>query len=911
MNRHRMALAAVLLGTQTLGTLAAADTLDLAFMPPAVVPQDLCIPGSMPDEVDNLDLAMGEDNLTDELRLRYIQRDIRNLQAKDADRWFDFILTLIDWQARLDPGFDGTGAALARIALYIDAGRLDDLRDQNLIDQLRAENRIFTNAQRMALAEYYLNGIGVATDPAFARTLIREAAYGGNPQALLTIARLALQGTPVEGWDAPLDMTVTLAFGGMLGQMNSEVCRHAERIAQQYLAGDVVTRNPEIAQAWFRFAADLGGADAAWRIVEYHLEADAAHKDNAEMLKYLRLAVARGITVDAVQAERIRSAGNLDEATLSDILGFNFSADTGRTRPSLSGYFQLGVNLDAEFADPDSTYLDYLYEVIQFDTAPGFVFTELAKEVLIRKGRWAGEVEAMEFLEQAAARKDAEGMQLLARMLMRYRDNPAQVNRAVDLLTEAVTRFGRMSAMNDLDGLFRCQAVDAPLLNEADYWATAYQATQSETVAVSPADLLTLDPFKDPETIAQIQTQALQGDPQSLANFLERVQVDPLVRDSAHRLWATRADGSDKALENFAELETDLATNPAERDLAIELFRRIYLNNGVTTALDVSVALLEDNGRNPDIAAEIVRYLTEAGNRGEGAAIRLLARLTAETTPESSVYRQFADIIEDRGDFLALMFAMPYLTPDKAQDYIDRAVSLMTCGTKDVEELGDAATLQNDGEQTFHWERVGLAIPGGNVLSKLAISDRQMAFYDVGAAPDARRVLERALAEGDQLAHRTLYDLTADPDLPTFDPPAAADHLIATLSLPDQEGFVLDSYRTADPEVRSAIAQRLDMAELFLKVAQAGDIAAKRDYALMLRDTATTLADLQDSARWLQEAADGGDVVAMTELGRVLAYGIGIPMDRPTALVWLDQAARAGSAEAATLARLLELEVVR
>jgi TPR repeat protein len=910
MKRHHHVIAAIVLASMSLVGPVCADTLDLAFMPPRVVPQDLCTPGASLDELNELDLGLGDDELNDDLRLRYIRRDIRNLQAEDAHRWFDHIMTLIDWQATLDPDFAGTGATLAKIALYIDAGRMNELRDLNLIELLRQENRLDSNAYRMTLAEYYLNGIGVAKDTIYARSLIREAAYGGNPDALLTVARLELQGDPVEGWDAPLDMTVTLAFGGMLGQMNAEVCRHAERIAQQYLTGEVVTRNPEIAQAWFKFAADLGGAGAAWRIVEYHLEADAANKDNVELLRYLRLAVSRGIAIDAVQAERIRSATNIDDESLFEILGFNFSADTGRTRPSLSGYFQLSVNLDAEFASENSPYLQYLSEVIKFDTAPGFVFTTLAKEVMLRKGRWAGELEAMGLLEEAAVRQDAEGMQILARMLTRYRDDPVKMSRAINLLTESVSRFGQMSAMDNLDGLYRCQANDAPHIAEADYWASAFDATQSEIVAISPNDLLTLDPFKDPETIAQIQTQALQGDSTSLANFVERVQADPLATDDAHRLWAARADGSDKTLENFAKLEVALATNPAERDLAIELFRRIYLNNGATAALDLSIALLQDNGRDPKVASEIADYLTRAGNLGKGAAIRLLARLTADERTEVSVYQQFAEIIEERGDFPALMFAIPFVSPDRVDDYMDRAVSLMNCGTKDAEELGDAATVRGDIEQSYHWEQIGLAIVGGNVLSRLAISDRQMTFYDIGAAPGIRQVFERALAEGDNVANLTLFDLTADPDLSTFDPAAAAEYLIALLALPYQESAIINRYRVADAEVRAAVDQEFDMSDVFLKAAQGGDITAKRDYALLLRDTATTLSDLQASARWLQEAADGGDIVGMAELGRALAYGIGIPEDRTAALNWLEQAERAGNTEAASLTRLLRIEVI-
>jgi len=884
-----------------------ARTLDLAFMPPAVTPQDLCIPAAVEADPDDLAVELGEDDLTDALRLRYLLRDIRRLTAVDADRWFDFIMTLIDWRVRLDPSFVGVDEALARIALYVDAGRLEALQSAGLIGALRNGAARMDNAEKMTLAQYYLNGIGVARDVDYARGLIREAAYGGNAEALMSIARMDLQGDAMPEWDAPLDLTVTLAFGGMLGQMDADVCDHAERIAREYLQGDVVTPNADIAYAWYKFAADLGGAQAAWRVVEFHLDAGSAQKDNAEMLRYLKLAVQRGITLEDGQVEKIKSAGVVDDATLTGLLGYNFSADTGRGRPSVSGYFRLSVNLDGDMPDPDGPYLQYLREVSRFPTAPGFVLTTLAKEILVRKGQWAGEAEAMALLEKAAALNDAEGMQLLAKMLVRYRDDPAQLNRAINLLMAVVEQHGVASAMKDLDTLYRCQANNAPLLHEADVWQRAYRATQAEVVVVSAGDLISLDRYKKPEMLARMQTQALDGVPQSLANYLQRVQLDPFATEGAQRLWSRRTNESDKALELFAELEFALATNPAERDLAVELFRRVYLHNGVTTALDLSVALTEDNARDPKVAEEIIVMLTKAGNRGEGNSIRLLSRHMAPTRPAQEVFAQFATAIEERGDFLALMFAIPFVDAVKADDYIDRAVSLMACGTKDADELGDATAILLSPDLTYHWRQVGMVMEGGHVLAKLALSDEQMALFDEGSAPTQREVYERNLAEGDELARRNLITLTADPDLPTYDPAAAAGHLLAILAggKADDEAWVLETYRKAAPELRTAVMAKVDMTSVFQSAAQRGDITAKLDLALLLRATATKAADLQASARWLAEAAEAGNVTAMSELGQVLAAGMGVPQDKAQALVWLEQAARGGDVVAGDAARLL------
>jgi TPR repeat protein len=885
--------------------------LELAFLPPAITPQDICTTGATPDDSAETETDSSSTDLTPELRLSFIQRDIRNYQASDAVRWFDVISMLINWQAELDPAFAGTGEALARIALYVDAGRLAELSDLGLIDTVRQGPVRLNNAQRLAIAQYYLTGTGVRQDRDLAFSLMREAAYGGNPDALLAIAKLIQVGQEIPGWDAPLDMTVSLAFGGMLGQLNADVCARAERIAQFYLAGDIVAPNPDIARDWYRFAADLGGATAAWRMVEFHLDASADRKDNAEMLTYLRLAVERGITVSALDATRLRESPGVETAELQRILGFNHSADTARTRPSLSHHFQLAANPVTDEVAPESPYLQYLRELVRRDGAPGDAFTRLAQEIMLREGRWAAETQAMALLEEATRRGDPDGMMLLARMHLRYRDNPTKLTRAINLNLEALDRFGATGAMSELDAIYRCQAGDALLIDQARYWAARYTASQHEPVTISPTDLLTLDPFKDPETIAQIQSEALGGVPSSLAAFTERVQADPLATDSSHRLWANRISRSAKALETFADLEYNLATNPVERELAIELFRRVYLNNGATTALDLSVALVEDSGRDPAIAAEIVDYLTRAGNRGEGAAIRLLSRLTANHQTESEVYARFAKVIEERGDFNALTFAIPHVDEARAEDYIDRAVSLMTCGSKNIGELADAHAIMGQPDMVHHWAMIGLAVDGGHVLAKLSISDRQMDFFDTGAAPSALEVAERARAEGAALASLTLFNLTADPGLPSYNPTDAAALLIDLLSAPGQESQALSAFRRAGDAVRAAVEARIDMRPILLAAANRGDAAAVRDFGLFLRDTATSTAELQEALRWIEEAAAAGDTAAMTAWGEALAFGLGVAPDRAAALTWLERAERAGDMDAARLARLLRLEALQ
>jgi hypothetical protein len=327
----------------------------------------------------------------------------------------------------------------------------------------------------------------------------------------------------------------------------------------------------------------------------------------------------------------------------------------------------------------------------------------------------------------------------------------------------------------------------------------------------------------------------------------------------------------------------------------------------VTTALDLSVALVEDSGRDPAVAAEIVDYLTRAGNRGEGAAIRLLARLTADRQSEAEVYAQFAEVIEKRGDFNALTFAIPHVDAARAEDYLDRAVSVMTCGSKNVGEMADAHAVLGQADMVQHWTSIGLAIAGGHVLAKLSISDRQMAFFDTGAAPTALDIAERARAEGAAMASLTLFDMTADPGLPSYDPAAAASHLIDLLAVAGQESQALAAFRRAPEPVRAAVQSRIDMGPILRAAANRGDAAAVREYGLQLRDTATSTAELQEALRWIEEAAAAGDTAAMTAWGEALAFGLGIAPDRAAALSWLERAERTGDPDAARLARLLRL----
>jgi hypothetical protein len=185
---------------------------------------------------------------------------------------------------------------------------------------------------------------------------------------------------------------------------------------------------------------------------------------------------------------------------------------------------------------------------------------------------------------------------------------------------------------------------------------------------------------------------------------------------------------------------------------------------------------------------------------------RAAASLSIPPRTEAEVYAQFAQIIEERGDFLALMFAIPHVNAGIARDYINRAVSLMVCGTKDIEELGDANAILQDPAQTLHWRMAGLVIEGGHTLSRLALSNRQMDLYGTGPMPGPADVLARTAGEGD--TGRAAQPVSAGGRCrprrirPEEKAPAI---LVALLQSGDKadEDFAMENYRSAPAEVRA------------------------------------------------------------------------------------------------------------
>ena len=876
--------------------------LELAFLPPDFPPTDIC---RAPQETlgeDEVQVTEGAGSEEDpDLWIRFLDRDIRNLSRADAEANFAFIQQLIAFKAELDPEYAGVDETLARIDLYIEAGRFDDLEDAGLVETLAAQADQLTQSQRVRLARYFLTGLGVTMDRARGEAMLTDEAYSGNANALLELLRLQLAGVELADWFEPPERTATLALGGKLGQLNRGICNRAESIAREYIDGEFLLPNADLAFAWRKFAADQGGVKAAWRVVEHMLSEHSTVADDELLLHYLRLATGPTYFLDASDVASIRAAGATRAETIEPLLANLHGHTAIGTRQSAVPLFELSLNSEERGLAEDSPHLAYLRHITGFAGVPGDVWTRLADEILLRVGRWKGEADAIEALEHAVDAGDPAAHVRLARMRLRQGVEAGDTTPALELLTDAVDRFGYAPAMRELNGYYRCTAHSAPLAEQADFWGTSWNASRDVGFNADARNIVTLSGSIAPESVARLQRHALLGRTTELAGFLQRMEAGPVVSEDALRHWAVRVGQSKKALELFALGTYELARDPRAAANAADFVRRAYLTVGAGMSLDLAVILTRHDARTPERADEIRRLLREAGTRGEGAAIRLLHRL--EGARDDRIYRQFAEAIENRGDFLALMFASAFVDDATFDDYMARAVAELRCGTKDVSEIADAYAGRGRTAEALHWLEVGLAVEGGHSMSRLGTTRYEMERFD-------RKPVEIAMPEGAARDPeiKEAYRRIAQPRSETFDRSRAAALLAQGLQSEDSDilAWAFSEYARAEAGIKRVLEATLDMSSIFALPAEAGVVDAQYAYGMYLRSVARSAADLEESAAWLHVAAKAGHAPAMTDYGYALAHGIGVLKDPRLALIWLRKAETLIEPRAPALVSLVE-----
>ncbi len=888
---------------------ARAATVDLVFEPPVLDSAPIC-DRNLSDEALVAKWEGADPAAPPETDTGLIKRDLRRLIELDSRRWFEVASAVQAGFRTLDPEYSDANMLIDRIELLLATGHLAELQQEGLVEKLAATDLSQTPRAQHLLAGYLMRGVGIERDMERGEALLLTAAFGGNADAILDLVERENQGGPIEGWDVPPELGVTMAFGALLGKLDPLICDRVNRIAREYMNGNIVTRDPILAERWFRFSADLGDAISAWRVAEMHLRAEDIAKDNDVLLHYLTAASEAGLPYAQAALARVEADGALVPRDLEAADATYAAAAASDWAPGAASHV---LFLQAQSRrDPQWTprYIEALSDLAASPKAPAWALIAMAEEVLKQKGRWAGEAEAEELLDRAIALGEYAAMERTAPMRFRAARTPADFYKVMDQLIQVVVSGGEVDPLLELSNAFICRAPDAPQVAEADYWVRAADSTATIAVDFTPEELAALAATPDPIAEAEVQTQALNGRISAIAQYMYLLEKRgaPAGTLAFWTDYATRFPGVTTAR---ASLALKAARSPAAREAALDLFRQAVRQGETSASGQLAEALLDEGYINADAQAEALDLLLPLAERGIGDAMALLPLADPETFPNlAAVHDRYGETIDSRGDFDALLLALPLLK-DKAvfDDYQRRATAITGCTFDEALRLADAVGRSGDRALLERWLGIAEYLAQGKGA---ALADLADVFSRYGTDADEPRILafyEAARSDGSRVAIHRLLNIYSHRSSPQYDPGISAGLFVdlVRFSAPEELPAALGRLRNATPEIRAIAYRSIDEAALYLTAAESGNAVAMREYALILRKSAATPAEVLDSTEWLRRAAEAGEPAAMIDYADALVFGIGVTPSREEAVAWLQKAADLGNTDAAQRLRTLEL----
>ncbi|SNT13685.1 tetratricopeptide repeat protein, partial [Tropicimonas sediminicola] len=344
----------------------------------------------------------------------------------------------------------------------------------------------------------------------------------------------------------------------------------------------------------------------------------------------------------------------------------------------------------------------------------------------------------------------------------------------------------------------------------------------------------------------------------------------------------------------------ELAATDNERWSALQLMREAMKRGEADAAIRLAGLLLKES--DAVSRAEALRLLHPLAERGSGDALSMMVELSGSGS-EAEVFDRYAAIIDARGDFHALAFALPLLPAERREEYLDRMVASTSCDFKSALRFGEALSKIGRAQEARRWLDIAAHLAGESPWSFVRMGDSYRDWFGGAASAEMMASYHKALAAGSPVARHRLLERYARPEAAEYDPEAAAAVFAEALTGLEGEALasILGRLRGSTEDVQTAVARRVDMAEPFARAAASGNAPAMREYGLFLRDRAADAGAMTEAMGWVARAAQGGDAVAMFELSRAHAYGIGLPADAGAAGYWLSEAAVAGEPKAAEL----------
>jgi len=904
----RMAKSLLMAGVMTMaaGTPGRTAAIDVRFAPPDVeLPNTaVCTPRVRDEDMIAEWTAWNKKALPKRATFA-ITRDMNRMRDLDARRFEPIITRIQELMPTVKKGYDQTDALFDTVKLMLAKGEADKARADGLVQKL-LDIGGHPAGSLNTLADYLIAGEGIDQDREAGLKLKVQAAYGGNADAILDLARLTEDGESVDGWAIEPELAVNMAFGSLVGVLDEGICDRISRVAREYDDGEVVVKDPDLSQAWYRFAADLGDTAAAWEVAELNLLSEKVVKDNDVLLKYLKKAADGGNMAAILEMGRLYAEGALVPQDKEKAFAYFKQAEAAGNQAGVIKQAQLlEQTKDTSPADA-AAYEDLLRRLIARNDPPPWALTRLARVIQARDGLWKSAAEVKPLLEEAVRRGDIEGGIDLAELLMREDLSPKTIARSTDLLSGAIHINGEINAIAKLQRVYLCVDPTGPDLSAADYWSNVEAGAGNKTLDLAPEQIDQLPALKDPMVIAAIQTQALYGRASALALY-QRYLKGAGYSDQVLRFWAERAEirrGAtvEAALLEFKQNLEKGRINDAKRSIQMT-------GEGMTVDAGLSFArfLVNNYATDPESVALAKEILHPLAASGAGRAVRLLQELEGpDMDPLSSPLIRFGEVMRDRGDMSAqlLLAENAASEKDKLRLY-HQAISTQRCDYDDTMALAEFA-IRHQREDAKRWLSIAEHIAGDDAWRKVKIADIYMAFNRSDMQQRALGLYQEARLGGEPAAYYRLVKHYANDAGESYDPKQASDIFVDLVESSDLQSVTEKLLMLANmkPEIRRQVSQRVDVRGLYQKSAEAGQPVAMREVAKLMRDDAKDSKSILASFTWLKKAAEAGDGEAMFLLSQSYAYGLGTRPALDAAQTWMVKAAEAGYPEAAQVLKL-------
>ncbi|WP_235882880.1 tetratricopeptide repeat protein [Rhizobium rhizophilum] len=904
----RMAKSLLMAGVMTMAAGAPGRTaaIDVRFAPPDVeLPKSAACTPRVRDEDMIAEWTAWDKKALPKRATFGITRDMNRMRDLDARRFEPIITRIQELMPTVKKGYDQTDAMFDTVKLMLAKGEADTVRADGLVKKL-LDIGGHPAGSLNTLADYLIAGEGIDQDRSAGLKLKVQAAYGGNADAILDLARITEDGESVDGWEIEPELAVNMAFGSLVGVMDEGICDRISRLAREYDDGEVVVNDPDLSQAWYRFAADLGDTAAAWEVAELNLLSEKVIKDNDVLLKYLKKAADGGNMAAILEMGRLYAEGALVGQDKEKAFAYFKQAEAAGNQAGLIKQVQLlEQTKDTSPADA-AAYEDLLRRLIARDDPPPWALTRLARVIQARDGLWKSSPEVKPLLEEAVKRGDIEGGIDLAELLMREDLSPRTIARSTDLLSGAIHINGEINAIAKLQRVYLCVDPAGPDLAAADYWSNVEAGAGNKTLDLAPEQIDQLPALKDPMVIAAIQTQALYGRASALALY-QRYLKGAGYSDQVLRFWAERAEVRRGATVEAALLEFK---QNLEKGRINDAKRSIQMTGeGMTVDAGLSFArfLVNNYATDPEsvaLAKEILHPLAESGS---GRAVRLLEELEGPgTDPSSSPLARFSEVMRDRGDMSAqLLLAENAASEEDQLRLYHQAISTQRCDYDDTMSLAEFAIrhLKQDAQR---WLSIAEHISGGDAWRQVKIADVYMALNSPDMQQHAIELYQEARVGGEPAAFYRLVKHYADDTGESYDPQMASDIFVDLVQRSDLQEVPEKLLMLANmkPEIQRQVTQRIDVRGLYQKSAEGGQPIAMREVAKLLRDDAKDSKTILAAFTWLKKAAEAGDAEAMFLLSQSYAYGLGTRPALDAAQAWMAKAAEAGYPAAAQVLKL-------